>query len=253
MLLAIDASTQYASLALADDRQVVATRKWEIGQNHSVQIFDAISAFLSDNQAERDEIAALAIATGPGSFNGLRVVVTVAKTLSFVWNIPVIGVTTLDATAQLAIPAVSPEKCCICAASEAGRGDLYLGWYTQAWYDQYTKAWLVQRTGDIAIASPSLVTLPEVAARAERIVIAGDLTESHASELSAILGPRVQMAELSPPFERARGVAQLALPRLAAGDVDDRLTLEPLYVRRPNITTSTRYPIPPHVGEEGAH
>src|SRR6185437_5229381 len=101
MLLAIDTSTSLASLALLDGFTVHASHQWNVGQRHSVEIFNALDQLLNPlGEDTVSDISAIAVATGPGSFNGTRVAVTVAKTLAFVWQVPLVGVPTLHGIAQ---------------------------------------------------------------------------------------------------------------------------------------------------------
>ena len=240
MLLAIDASTNWASLALVDGDIVRATRSWQIGQQHSVQIFGGIEQLLADGEARRNDITAIGVAIGPGSFNGVRVAVTVAKTLAFVWDVPIVGVPTLDALAQ-AQRRESDQDCAILAVLEAGRDELYIGWYNLR-----DNADVVVCEGDITIAGAAdRRLLAQVVLAGRPVLITGELTQTHLSELAGIFeASQAIFAEPLAAPDRALGVADIARYRLAQGQADDRLALEPAYVRRPNITASKRHIIP---------
>jgi len=251
MLLAIDTSTNHASLALLGDAQPTASYGWPVGQNHSVEIFTELERLLAQT-GTRGRITALAVATGPGSFNGTRVAVTVAKTLAFVWQVPLVGVTTLDGMAQAAL--ASPASAIVLAepggtllaALEAGRDELYI-----CWYDLKARS-LQAPDAPPAFVAPrgamQLATVDQIVAAAPmgRILACGNLTDMHRTALTEGWGARVQIlsdpADL--PLPRAVGVGWLAQARLLAGEKDDPLALEPTYVRRPHITTSTRHPVP---------
>jgi tRNA threonylcarbamoyladenosine biosynthesis protein TsaB len=240
VLLAIDASTNWASLALVDGDAVRATRSWQIGQQHSVQIFGEIEQLFAYGEAQRSDITAIGVAIGPGSFNGVRVAVTVAKTLAFVWNVPIAGVPTLDALAQ-AQRRESDEDCAILSVLEAGRDELYIGWYNLR-----DNADVVVREGDISIAgAQERRLLPQVVTAGRPLLITGELTQAHRDELAGIFA--VSQARFAEPLaspDRALGVADIARYRLEHDQADNRLALEPAYVRRPNITASKRHIIP---------
>ncbi len=246
MLLAIDTSTSWASLALFDASGVLARRAWQIGQMHSVEILGAIDALLSGSGAARGDIRAVAVATGPGSFNGTRVAVTAAKTLAFVWSVPLVGVTTLDAIAQ----AGGASAGVTIGVLEAGRGELYAAVFDhvtlagQGWYDVIVPRHVAARRGDIAVLAPdALIALARGVTPVGPVLIVGEMSDEHRMALVTALGERVRLAEpLSPP-DRAVGLGEIALARLAAGESDDPLALEPAYVRHPNITTSARHPL----------
>lgn len=251
MLLAIDTSTEWAGLALLTEVGVVAEHTWHAGQNHSVEIFPELDRLLTANAAQ-GQITALGVATGPGSFNGTRVAVTVAKTLAFIWQLPLVGVPTLHGIAQSAamqLQADPPDS--ILAVMEAGRDELYT-----CWYDLQGRPFHEQSASGV-MASPvrvqprgaiSILHVAEIIATAPTgtILAAGVLTQAHQEALAAGLGERLTIQRDPEDLPtRVVGIGQCALARLAAGERDDMLTLEPAYVRRPNITTSTRHPAPP--------
>jgi hypothetical protein len=83
------------------------------------------------------------------------------------------------------------------------------------------------------------------------LLITGEMTLTHRQELERIFDDHSAPAPATVAFaaplvapDRALGIGAIALDRLMHGQVDDRLALEPTYVRRPNITASTRHIIP---------
>ena len=72
------------------------------------------------------QLDAIAVATGPGSFNGIRVALAAAKTLAFALQKPLVGVNTLDI---IAIQQRHHVRGPVCAVLEAGRSELYAAWY----------------------------------------------------------------------------------------------------------------------------
>jgi tRNA threonylcarbamoyladenosine biosynthesis protein TsaB len=249
-VFAIDTSTEWAGLALLAEAGVVAQHTWHAGQNHSVEIFTELDRLLATSGA-RDQITALGVATGPGSFNGTRVAVTVAKTLAFVWHLPLVGIPTLDGIAQAAAMQVeSDPPDTMLALMEAGRDELYTCWYDlidpvqseRPMADQVAQTRSIQPRGAIMIMPVADII---TSAPAGTILAAGVLTQAHQEALAAGLGARLRLRR-DPDDLPARvvGIGQRALARLAAGERDDVLALEPTYVRRPTITTSTRHPAP---------
>ena len=73
LLLAIDTSTSYASIALARDGHLLAELTWEVGQRHSAELFDRIAQLLDGAHRAPNTLNGIAVALGPGSFNGTRV------------------------------------------------------------------------------------------------------------------------------------------------------------------------------------
>ena len=99
LLLALDTSTSYASIALARDGRLLAELTWEVGQRHSAELFDRIAQLLETAHLAPNMLNGIAVALGPGSFNGTRVAVTAAKTLAFALGVPIYGHSTLDVIA----------------------------------------------------------------------------------------------------------------------------------------------------------
>ncbi len=99
MLLAIDTATRYISLALYDGQTVLAEQTWQTHNNHTTQLAPAIFALLDNSELDIEVLTALAVSTGPGSYTGLRIGVSLAKGIASARHLPLIGVTTLDTLA----------------------------------------------------------------------------------------------------------------------------------------------------------
>ena len=100
MLLAIDTSTRYAGIALAQDGQVISIRNWYSKTNHSAHLIPAISDVLKQHEISIKDLDGIACALGPGSFSALRVGLSTAKALALADGIPLMGIKTLDLEAH---------------------------------------------------------------------------------------------------------------------------------------------------------
>ena len=125
MLLAIDTSTAQVGLALCHGQQLVAETIWYSGQRHTVELAPALSELLRHASLTINDIAALGVAIGPGSFTALRVGLAFAKGLALARNLPIVGIATLDVVA--AGQAVRSMR--LAAVLQAGRGRIAVGWY----------------------------------------------------------------------------------------------------------------------------
>ena len=96
LLLALDTSTRQASLALCTEDALLGEYTWHVGNNHSVELLERIQRIIAECNKTMQEIDAVAVATGPGSFNGVRVALSAAKALAFSLQKPLVGVSTLD-------------------------------------------------------------------------------------------------------------------------------------------------------------
>src|SRR5690348_12881490 len=99
LLLALDTSTNQSSVALCSENEVYGEYSWYSANNHSVELLGNVQRLLSECHTTMSQLDLVAVATGPGSFNGVRVALTTAKTFSFALKKPLVGVSTLDCIA----------------------------------------------------------------------------------------------------------------------------------------------------------
>jgi tRNA threonylcarbamoyladenosine biosynthesis protein TsaB len=101
LILAFDTATDVATVALARDGEVLGERA-----SRAVRVLQDVEELLEAAGLEPSEVEGIAVGTGPGSYTGLRMGLVTARTLSFSLDVPVAGVSTLDALAAGAPGAV---------------------------------------------------------------------------------------------------------------------------------------------------
>lgn len=94
-ILAIDTSNQPLSVAILEDQKLLAQTTLTVGKNHSVTLMPVIAALLKQSQLKPKDLTRIVVAQGPGSYTGLRIGVTAAKTLAFSLGIELVGVSSL--------------------------------------------------------------------------------------------------------------------------------------------------------------
>lgn len=115
-MLAIDTSTEHAGLAIAvGDR--IEVRSWPAGRTQTTSILPAIDTMLTEAGLAPADLSAVVVATGPGTFTGLRVGLSIAKGIVLARGIPIIGIPTLELAA-----ASGPDAPDRIAILPAGRG-----------------------------------------------------------------------------------------------------------------------------------
>jgi tRNA threonylcarbamoyladenosine biosynthesis protein TsaB len=132
LLLSIDTSGKQGSIALAragersDDADGVDLIETVplAGGTFSAQLVPQIAALLSSHRFTKHDIGAFVVASGPGSFTGLRIGLAVVKALAEVLNKPIAAVSMLEVCVF-----ASGAQGKIMAALDAGRGDVYVGEY----------------------------------------------------------------------------------------------------------------------------
>lgn len=101
-ILAVDTSTQVCGIGLTEEASLVAEYRLNRKNVHNEKLVAAIQYVLSDSNWRIQDLNAIAVSNGPGSFTGLRIGLAVCKGLAFTLDIPIVAVNTLDALAQQA-------------------------------------------------------------------------------------------------------------------------------------------------------
>jgi tRNA threonylcarbamoyladenosine biosynthesis protein TsaB len=224
MLLAVDTSTRMVGLALYDGVQVLYELAWASNDFHTVELAPAVASMLERSGQDVAALQAVAVATGPGSFTGLRIGLALAKGLALVRHIPIIGIPTLDvlAAAQplMDLPMV--------AVLRAGRGRLAVGWYAAGTDAAGTDA---AGKGSWQSRAPIEVLTPKDLS--QRIhtptLVCGELSEDERRRLGR-KRKNVLLASPAQSLRRPGFLAELGWQRLEAGRFDDPVTLSPIYL-----------------------
>jgi len=125
MLLAIDTATRTLSLALHDEYTLIAEQTWRAGNRHNTLLAPAVKRLFNECDVVIDDLTAVAVAIGPGSYTGLRIGVALAKGIATTANLPLIGMTTLDILAS-AVP-FQNTRYRLLTVVPAGRGRIIVG------------------------------------------------------------------------------------------------------------------------------
>ena len=221
MQLAIDTSTDTASLALVQDSEVLAELTWRCGQNHTTQLLPHLSHLLNQVNLSLQSASCIIVARGPGSYNGLRVGISTAKGLAFSLGIPIIGISTLEAEAyqhaEIGLP--------VCPIFNAGREEI-----AAATYQKKNNQWR-------QLTAEHITTVDALCSRiTTKTVFCGEFVPSIAAELKKQLKQKAIILPPAAGLRRASFLAELGLKRFKAGDYDNPTTLQPLYFRGPSIT-----------------
>ncbi|HMR99904.1 MAG: tRNA (adenosine(37)-N6)-threonylcarbamoyltransferase complex dimerization subunit type 1 TsaB [Anaerolineales bacterium] len=213
MLLAVDTSNEWMGLAIYDGEQVIGERAWRSSQHHTVELAPAIQELLTSNNLKMENVTAVGVAIGPGSFTSLRVGLALAKGIAFARNIPLIGIPTLDILAR----ALPESNLPLAVAIGAGRGRYALGWYKSV-----RKLW--QAEGPARVVSVEAIK-DEAASPS---VVCGEFTGEVRQKIES--NPNAQLTSLEESQRKPAMLAKLAWARFQNGDVDDAASLAPIYL-----------------------
>ncbi|PRY83403.1 tRNA (adenosine(37)-N6)-threonylcarbamoyltransferase complex dimerization subunit type 1 TsaB [Alkalibacterium olivapovliticus] len=125
-ILGIDTSNQVMSVALVEDSTLLVEKTVNIKRNHSVQLMPAVEALFKEAGWQPNDLDRIAVAKGPGSYTGVRIGVTIAKTLAFSLKVELVGVSSLHV---LAGNGEQIPNSYIVPLFDARRNNLYTGLY----------------------------------------------------------------------------------------------------------------------------
>jgi len=126
LVLALDTSTRTSVVVLGgpERTRLLAESRRVVGHRHGSRLLEQLDEVLAAARARLDDVTAVAVGTGPGSFTGLRVGLATAKTLARVRRLPIVGLTSTDVLRSAAVAAGAPADVAI--VLPAGAHDHYL-------------------------------------------------------------------------------------------------------------------------------
>ncbi|SFE97447.1 tRNA threonylcarbamoyladenosine biosynthesis protein TsaB [Paenibacillus algorifonticola] len=98
-ILAFDTSTAALAAAVIQGEQVIGEIQSFAERNHSVYIITHLKQLLEDCGVSKETLGGIAVGGGPGSYTGMRIAVTAAKTLAWTWDKPLVALSSLEAIA----------------------------------------------------------------------------------------------------------------------------------------------------------
>jgi tRNA threonylcarbamoyladenosine biosynthesis protein TsaB len=125
-LLAIDTALENCSVGIASGGKVVSHVE-TIGKGHAERLMPMIAAVLAEAGTSAGAMSRIVVSVGPGSFTGLRVGISAARGLALVAGIPVVGISTLESHAALAVQMRAPDVARPLLALLPARGDELYG------------------------------------------------------------------------------------------------------------------------------
>ena len=125
-VLAFDTSSKALSLAILEDKQVLAETTINIKKNHSITLMPAIDFLMASLDWTPKDLDRIVVAEGPGSYTGLRIAVATAKTLAHTLNIELVGMSSLLSL----VP--HQQEGLLVPLMDARRNNVYAGFYENA-------------------------------------------------------------------------------------------------------------------------
>ncbi|MCP4522579.1 MAG: tRNA (adenosine(37)-N6)-threonylcarbamoyltransferase complex dimerization subunit type 1 TsaB [Cytophagales bacterium] len=216
-ILSIETSTPICSIAIHQEGILLDYQDLNGEKSHSEQLTLMIEDLLKKHNMTFQDLSAIAVSSGPGSYTGLRIGTSTAKGLCFALDIPLISVSTLEAIAYQ----VEDSNALICPLLDARRMEVYC-----MLLDKEHKA-LDKPYAKIIDESSFAEELSQ-----QEIIFVGNATEKCVEVIqheNAIFRNNV--------LPSARSMGKIAFEKYTKETFEDVAYFEPFYLKAPNITT----------------
>lgn len=218
-ILALDSSGLVASAAIVEEAITVAEYTINYKKTHSQTLLPMLDEIKRMTELDLTTIDAIAIASGPGSFTGLRIGSATAKGLGLALNIPIISVPTVD---SLAYNLYGCEKL-ICPLMDARRNQVYTGLYT------------FEGGELITVEQQCAVDVSEIVSRineiGKEVIFLGDGVSVYKDKIKELTQVRFYLAPACCNRQRAACVASLGEKLYQLGKVQNAAEHAPNYLR----------------------
>jgi len=233
-ILAVDTATESCSVAVADTAASPGLNTGTLAeltnvtrQTHSKHLMEMIHTVLRMSGLTVSDLDGFTVATGPGSFTGLRIGISAVKGLAFASGKPVVGISNLDA---LAYPfAFLPYL--ICVLQDARRKEVYCGCYK-------TEDGVLKKEGEDKVCSPDMA----ISQIDEPCLFVGNGAALYQNFISDKLGEKACFAPCSYHTIRASALVSLSLEKFEAGNTDDMAAFVPHYIRKSDAELNFKRP-----------
>lgn len=219
-ILGIDSSGVVASAAVVDEKNVIAEFTVNNKQTHSQTLLPMIDKVVEMSETDLSEIDAIAIASGPGSFTGLRIGSATAKGLGLALKKPVVSVPTLDGLAYRMITFDG----IICPVMDARRNQVYTAAYTTE--DGVLKKIIEHKAVDIN------EIIEELYALGKKVIFMGDGVDVHRETIEKEYKGEFCFAPSFVSKQSAAAVASLGIVYFKEGKYETAAEHTPFYLRK---------------------
>lgn len=218
-ILAIDTSTSVLGVSLLDDKKIYGEVIINLKTNHSIRLMPTIDHLFTEVNWSPQQIDLIAVAKGPGSYTGVRIGVTTAKAFAWALNIPVVGISSLEAMAFAHQNFTGP----IVPVIDARRGQAYT-----AVYGNQNAEWGNIESDTIILMSDWLAKINQLS---EKILFIGDDVTIHQDLIIDKLGEKAQFSFPTFNIPRSSVIGLLALKKYLKGHIENLFDFGPSYLQ----------------------
>ena len=220
-LIGIDSSGLVASVAIMEDNKLVAEYTVNNKKTHSQTLLPMLEEIVKNTGLDMSEIDAIAIASGPGSFTGLRIGAATAKGLGLALKKPIVPVSTVDALAYN----MYGTDALICPIMDARRNQVYTGIY------EFVSEECDMKVLKEACAVPIEEIVTVLNEIGKKVIFLGDGVPVFAEQLKTLMKVPYSFAPAHLALQKAGCVAGLGMEKFKAGFYEDAAMHSPEYLR----------------------
>jgi len=217
LILAIENSSMCGSVAIVSPNLCLGELSITSSITHSKRLLDSIDTILNNVDLNLNDIDAIAVSLGPGSFTGVRIGLTTAKGLALATGKPLIGINSLIALASQ----VPCSNDLICSMLDARKKEVFAAFYKK------NSLGTVMQSGNFLSVAPAILC----DAISEPVIFVGDGALLYKSEIEERTGRFATFAPHEICFPRASATGMLALSHWTSGSFLNPAEASPIYVR----------------------
>jgi tRNA threonylcarbamoyladenosine biosynthesis protein TsaB len=216
LILSIETATSVCSAAIHQGGKLLAQAEFHLDKVHATALTPTIDFLLQQCGLQKQDLSAIAVSKGPGSYTGLRIGVAVAKGLCFTLNIPLIAVETLEAMALGVAPLAAKDNLLICPMLDARRMEVYCALFDPS-------------GGRLAPTQAVVVdeSFPDIMFAGRNVVCCGDGVD----KCKPILQPLRNTYVADAVYPLAKSVGALATLRFGQRQFENLVDFEPYYLK----------------------
>lgn len=213
-ILSLETSAKVCSVAVHDQGKLVTTKEIHIEQSHASKLAVLIDEVLKESKVNPNQLAAVAVSAGPGSYTGLRIGTSTAKGLCFALNIPLLSVESLTLLAHQ-MNESNPTKAYLCPMIDARRMEVYCEVFDSS----------------LNMISPIEAKVIDETSFADlltdnEIIFFGDGSDKCKEQ---IIHPNAKF--VSGIYPAASSMGEIVYQKLLASEVEDLINFEPHYLK----------------------
>lgn len=222
-ILAIDTSTMLGGIAIMDESLLIAESRLNVRSTHSERLMTEIEHCLKQSGIKISDIDVFAVATGPGSFTGLRIGVSTIKGFSYATGKPIVSVPTLEALAWNFPYSRYP----VCTMLDARKKEVYAALFR--WEEGENLIRLINETS----AKPEEFARDALrVTHDDKFIFAGEGAALYRDKIIEVMGEKAIFASPEKTVPSPANVAVLGLKKAKSGEFSEPISLTPMYIRK---------------------